>query len=196
MTPVTDTSTLFVSALYASDANAHAGAGSPVGSAPGYIDDLGKLGLGRGPGWVAIDPTTGNYLVLSVASSRVGSYKCGSRGQYCSGRGTSSLGELDVIWFGNMLNTNLAAGNVLFSAIPSGHPFTGTGCFGSRNYGALPGGTCTGAHLDVVLSPVGVLRGADGGVQSLSKSGGRTPGGGWSAGGEYVLYLTGVSISS
>lgn len=196
MVPINYWPPLYVSALYASDSNAHAGAGAPIGSAPGYIDNLGKFGLGQGPGWVAVDPTTGNYLLLSVTSSESGSYQCGSRGQYCSGRvESSSLGELDVNWFGNRLNANISAGNVLTASIPDGHPFTGTGCFGSTNYMALPAGTCTGASLKVTISPVGVLRGDDGGVQSLSKSGGRTPGGGWSAGGEYVLYLTGVSVS-
>lgn len=194
--PAYGLSPLFVSVLYASDSNAHAGSGSPVGSSPGYVDDLGKLGLGRGPGWVASDPSTGNYLILSVTGLRSGSYQCGGYGQYCNGHTTSSLGELDRIGFGNYLGLNHYAEDVLYASIPSGHPFAGTGCFGSTNYMALPADTCTGAHLDVTLTPVGVLRGAGGGVQSLSKSGGRTPDSGWSPGGEYVLYLTGVSISS
>ncbi len=197
MVPETDNAPLFVAALYASDSNAHGGAGSPIGSAPGYIDDLGKFGLGRGPGWVAVDPTTGNYLLLRVTSSQVGTYQCGWMGKHCNGKGTSSLGARDVINFGyGLLDTNIQAQDVLTAAIHSGYPFTGTGCFASPNYMALPAGTCTGANLNVSISPVGVLRGEGGGAQSLSKSGGRTPGGGWSAGGEYVLYLTGVTVSS
>lgn len=187
---------LFTAALYASDSNAQPRSGTPVESSPGYVDDLGKFGLGQGPGWVAVDPTTGNYLLLSAKSVLVGSYQCGPRGQYCSGTATTSLGEVDVNWFGVRLNVSIAGGDVLASAIPNNRPFTGTGCYGNWNYYPDPAGTCTGGNLNVTISPVGVLRGRDAGERLLSESGGRTEEGGWSPGGEYVLYLTGVTVFS
>lgn len=184
----------FVAAIYASDQNPGPGSSSLGLTAPGFISDLGKYGLGSGPGWVAVNPTTGDWLIAAVRTEQTGSPSCGPDGRYCHSAALGSLGEYDPAWFANAINANSNQTYTITSAIPGDHPFAAYGCNSNWNYSSLPGGTCLGANLRVTVTPVGVLRGDHVGLGTAPAEGGAAAGASWSPSGMYQLYLTGVTI--
>lgn len=160
---------------------------------PGYVSDLGAYNMGHGPGWVAVDSTTGNALLLRVVARTLGSPICGKDGTACLARGTSALGSMNASDFAHFVTDDPGFISGFTGAIVSDLPFVGYAC--SLNPAATTStATCLGGDLGVTITPVGVVRGDVLGVKLPRAGSGTTDLGAWSPGGSYSLSLTGVSV--
>ncbi|ECD1625292.1 hypothetical protein EWD33_24320 [Salmonella enterica subsp. enterica serovar Oranienburg] len=183
-----------MAALYANDSNPPVHGGASGAPTHGFIDDLSRYHMGSGHGWAAVDPTTGDALLLSVTGRAVGTAGCGYYGQYCSGTRLGQLGELSGRWLASGISSNVSQSYDLIALLPDDLMDVVYGCQTSYNYLAVPLDTCTGRHLVVSVTPVGVVRGDVLGLRPSDPSGVSDSKRPWSPGGSYNLYLTGLSI--
>ncbi|EBS4140534.1 hypothetical protein DPZ68_23840 [Salmonella enterica subsp. enterica serovar Oranienburg] len=160
---------------------------------PGYVPDLGAYHVGRGPGWVAVDNTTGNALLLSVSAITDGTTLCGGYSYNCKEVLLSQLGERSPSSFVHDLRSGDTFATSFVGAIPSNSSIVALGC--SVLYpNVATTNTCTGGNLGVTITPVGVVRGSDLGVRGPTPVGGAAEGDSWSPGGTYTLNLTGLTV--
>lgn len=160
---------------------------------PGYVPDLGAYHVGRGPGWVAVDNTTGNALLLSVSAFTDGTVLCGGSSYNCKEVLLSQLGERTLSSFASDLRAGDIFTSTFVGAIPSNSSIVALGC--SILYpDVATTETCTGGNLGVTITPVGVVRGSVLGVHVPTPGGGAAGGDSWSPGGTYTLNLTGLTV--
>lgn len=185
----------YIVALYANNSNPRLRP-SPSGMiTPGYVPDLGAYNMGRGAGWVAVDGSTGNGLLLAVSSNSTGDPRCGSGGA-CLGLAISALGQQDSTTFAKNIQAPDSVAFALAGQIPGNNPFTAYGCTVNPYSFETTSSTCENVGLRVRISPVGVVRGDVLGTRVSPSSGGSATGGAWSTGGSYTLQLTGVTVTT
>lgn len=158
---------------------------------PGYVPDLSAYNAGTGPGWVAVDTSTGNALLLSVRSSVVGTPIVTDQHGGVTGRTLlSPLGSRTTTGFASALAPNDATFASTFpAAIASNNPAAVFGCTvpdANRSSNA----TCTGGNLRVVVTPAAVVRGDVVGVRTSPAPSGALLPGSWSPSGAYRLNLS------
>lgn len=185
----------YVVALYANNNNPGLRPDPSGMITPGYVPDLAAYNAGTGPGWVAVDSSTGNALLLSVRSSVEGTPVVTD--QYGSTTGRTLLSPLGVRTLDGIVSA-LAPNDYAFTTtfpgtIPSNNPPVVFGC--NVQYPNIsPSNTCTGGNLRVDITPVVVVRGDVVGVRTSPATGRALESGAWSPSGTYSLNLSGLVV--
>ncbi|EBI5186554.1 hypothetical protein DPA00_20490 [Salmonella enterica subsp. enterica] len=185
----------YVVALYANNNNPGLRP-DPTGMiTPGYVPDLAAYNAGTGPGWVAVDSSTGNALLLSVRSSVEGTPVVTD--QYGNTTGRTLLSPLGARTLDGIVSA-LAPNDYAFTTtfpgtIASNNPPVVFGC--NVPYPNIsPNNTCTGGNLRVDITPVVVVRGDVVGVRTSPATGSTLESGAWSPSGTYSLNLSGLVV--
>lgn len=182
-------------ALYANNSNPPLRPDPSGMITPGYVPDLAAYHAGTGPGWVAVDSSTGNALLLSVESTVLGSPVVTD--QYGDTTGYTLLSPLGARTTQGIVR-DLGPHDYAFSSsfpgqIPSNNPLVAFGC--NVPYPAVsPNSTCRGGNLLVAITPVAVVRGDVVGVRTSTTTGSATKQGAWSPSGTYSLNLSGLVV--
>lgn len=162
---------------------------------PGYVPDLSAYNAGTGPGWVAVDSSTGNALLLSVRASVVGTPVVTD--QYGNTTGStllSPLGARTTEGVVSALGPNDSSFATTFpGAISSNNPPAVFGC-NVPHPNEVSNSTCTGGNLHVDITPVVVVRGDVVGVRTSPAASSAHVPGSWSPSGTYSLNLSGLLV--
>lgn len=182
-------------ALYANNSNPPLRPDPSGMITPGYVPDLAAYNAGSGPGWVAVDSSTGNALLLSVRSSVEGTPVVTD--QYGNTIGQTLLSPLGARTTDGVVSA-LAPNDALFAstftgAIASSNPPVVFGC-NVPNPNVSPNSACSGGNLRVDITPVEVVRGDVVGVRTSPATGGTLESGAWSPSGTYCLNLSGLLV--